>query len=337
MSMILQRQEFFHTLSPHIPPKIRHLFTFGYETLVAQPITSTRANARRSPYGWHTAKSKMWRLLKNERLLATLPRLVTQLGLVAANDVVAVDFSDFGDGKQVLLFAKQTKQGRALPLYFEILEYPVKQNSQNQFVIAALERFQATAGCRPALVFDRGFAAPAIIKYLLRHKHIFIIRTKKRTRYTNQKTGESCAAEDHQKNDVSVVRDGMHLRLVRSDDPKNGNDPWHLITNDTDSTRNEIIDRYYHRFEIEEFFRDTKRLLRLEWTRFKTVQSLTIALWFACITTWLFERVADTLTEGQEHERKLWRLSRFRYVFELWEREVWRIALETTTGPVPDG
>jgi hypothetical protein len=38
---------------------------------------------------------------------------------------VAVDFSDFGNGFQVLMFAKQTRKGRALPLYFEILRYPI--------------------------------------------------------------------------------------------------------------------------------------------------------------------------------------------------------------------
>lgn len=325
--MILQKQEFFHVLSPHIPSKLIHLFTFGYETLVAQPITSTRTNARRSPHLWHTAKSKMWRLLKNERLASILPTLVFSLGLVSGDDVVAVDFSDFKDGRQVLMFAKQTKTGRALPLYFEVLEYPIQKDSQNLFVIATIKRFYATLGCTPTLVFDRGFACPSIIRYLLQNNHIFIIRTKKRTRYTNRKTGEVYAAEDHQTNDLRVVRDRMHLRLVRSDDPENGNDPWYLITNDMKSKRNDIINLYYHRFEIEEFFRDAKRLLRLEWTQFRTRQSLTVALWFALMTVWLFDTIADTLTDAQESERKQWRLSRFRYVFELLEREAWRMIM----------
>jgi N12 class adenine-specific DNA methylase len=38
---------------------------------------------------------------------------------------VAVDFSDFGNGFQVLMFAEQTRKGRAQPLYFEILRYPI--------------------------------------------------------------------------------------------------------------------------------------------------------------------------------------------------------------------
>lgn len=323
--MILQQEEFFHVLSPHIPKKVRSLFQFGYETLVAQEIISTRTNARQSSHNRHTAKSKMFRLLKNQTVSSALACLVGQLNLVTEDDIVAVDFSDFGDKRQVLMFAKQTKQGRAIPVYFEILEYPIEKDSQNLFIIAAIERFYAATNCTPVLVFDRGFACPSIIEYMARNGHIFIILIKKRKRLSTSTTGRTVAAEDHVKNDLSVISYGHVLRLVRSDQPLNDNDPWYLITNDTDSTRDEIISRYYHRFEIEEFFRDAKRLLRLEWVRCKTTHSLSVLLWFACITAWLFAQLAISLTDEQERERQQWRLSQFRYVLELLQREL-RIA-----------
>lgn len=130
---------------------------------------------------------------------------------------------------------------------------------------------------------------------------------------------------------------GHTLRLVRSDQPDNENDPWYLITNDADSTKDEIISRYYHRFEIEEFFRDAKHLLNLEYVRFKTVQGLTNALWFALITTWLFATVSATLTDEQEAQRKQWRLSQFRYVLELLEREVHQAAYAVIIPQVRSG
>lgn len=326
MNIIAKRRDFFHTLSPHLPTKLIHLFTFGYETLVAKEIVSTRTNARQSGHNRHTAKSKMYRLLKNKRLLTYLPTLVRQLQLVTETDVVAVDFSDFGNGYQVLMFAKQTKHGRALPLYLEILEYPIEKDSQNLFVMAAIERFYAITGCTPTLVFDRGFACPSIIDYLAQNGHQFIIRIKKRKKLATRTTGRIVVAEEHARNDISVTGYGHILRLIRSDKPQNDNDPWYLITNDTDNTRDEIISRYYHRFEIEEFFRDAKRLLRLEWVHCKTGQSLSILLWFALITVWLFVVVSETLTDEHETERKQWRLSQFRYVMELLNRALWQQA-----------
>ncbi len=125
-----------------------------------------------------------------------------------------------------------------------------------------------------------------------------------------------CAAEEFKTNDVLVHAYDNDLRLVVSDKPANDNDPWYLITNDVDSMRVAVIDRYYHRFEIEEFFRDCKRILGFEQLRFKTMRGLSIALWFAVLTTWLFEQVAAVFTDAQEYERSLWAVSKFRYVYE---------------------
>lgn len=315
MHILTRKREFWQSLLPAIPSKIDRLFSFGYHTLVAQDIRSTRSNARRTPYCWSTAKSKMWRLLKNRRLAALFPLLVKRLSLITTADIVAVDFSDFGHGRQVLMFAKQTRKGRALPLYFEILKYPIEKDSQNLFVSEAIKRFFAAAGCTPTLVFDRGFACPSIIRFLAQHQYTFIIRIKKR-KFLVDADAVSKAAESFVENDCRVSAYSTRLRLVRSEKPENGNDPWYLVTNDIVSTRTAIIDQYYHRFEIEEFFRDAKHILGFERLSFKTTQGLTIALWFALLTAWFFERCAETLTELQEAERKAWRVSRFRYVYE---------------------
>lgn len=320
MHILTRKREFLQAIRAHVPLKQSRLFAFGYDTLVGTDVVSTRANARRSPLKWPTAKGKMWRLLGNARVAACFPQMLAALALVSPEDVIAVDFSDFRDGRQILMFAKQTKTGRALPVYFEMLEYPIAKDSQNAFVIAAVGRFVEAAGSRPRLVFDRGFAAPAIVKYLAQNKHRFIIRIKKRKRVTLAEGTH--AAEDAGVLDAIVAAYGHDLRLVVSDQPGNGNDPWYLITNDTAASRGEIVDWYYHRFEIEEFFRDAKRLLRLEWVRCKTAQSLTIILWFALLTAWLFASIAAALTPAEHRERMYWRVSLFRYVFEKLEQEL---------------
>lgn len=311
---------------PYVPKKLVPLFSFGYETIVGREIKSMRANARFASCSWVAAKGKAWRLATNNRIASVFPCVCAALTLVSDNDIVAVDFSDFKDGKQVLMFAKQTKKGRALPLYFETLEYPIEKDSQNLFVIETIRNFFEAVGCTPMLVFDRGFACPSIIKFLAQHQYCFIIRIKKRKFLATVVRGETTAAEDVAKNDASVYAYGCMLRLIVSDDPKNGNDPWYLITNDGDATREEIITRYYHRFEIEEFFRDAKRLLGLECVSFKSIRSLEVILWFAILTCWLFEKIAETITEAEERERQSWRVSLFRYVLEKLQHEILHLA-----------
>lgn len=321
MHIVARKREFLQSLAPFIPSKVSKLFAFGYDTLVGHKIVSTRANARRSPHLWNTAKSKMHRCLKNSSIASLFPTLLIPFSIVSAETIVAVDFSDFGHGRQVLMFARQTRKGRAIPLYFEILEYPIEKDSQNLFVIAAIKRFFLAAGCTPPLVFDRGFACPSIVDFLAQHEYRFIIRIKKWKFVRSSGTGEMRAADEIEGNDCLVHAYEHDLRLTRSDDPRNGNDPWYLITNDTESTRSDIIARYYHRFEIEEFFRDAKRLIGLEWIRCKTTRSLTILLWFALLTTWLFERLAETLSADERCEQAAWHVSVFRYMFEKLQHE----------------
>lgn len=316
MNIIARKREFLQRIVPCIPKKLVPLFSFGYDILVGREVLSMRGNARLSSGSWWSAKGRAWRLTTNDRMAAVFPQLLAMLSLVSEDDIIAIDFSDFGNGRQVLMFARQTKTGRATPLYFEILEYPIEKDSQNLFVVEAIKRFFSVVGCSPTLVFDRGFACPSIIKFLAQHQYRFVIRIKKRKSLTSAKMEQFCAAENFTSNDVLVRAYDHDLRLVVSDKPANDNDPWYLITNDINSTREAVIDRYYHRFEIEEFFRDCKRILGFEQLRFKTTRGLSIALWFAILTCWLFERVAGAFTDGQEYERSLWRVSRFRYVYE---------------------
>jgi hypothetical protein len=126
--------------------------------------------------------------------------------------------------------------------------------------------------------------------------------------------------------DALVRAYGHTLRLVVSDDPGNGNARWYLLSNDLRSSRRTIIRRYYHRFEIEEFFRDAKHILGFERLRFKTAQGFAVALWFAILTCWFFAIISAKLTQAQESERKQWRVSRFRYVYEKLMQGLWRQA-----------
>lgn len=315
MNIIQKKWEFLNATVQYVPPQAKKLYAFGLAALAVRSIESLRANARLLPLNWYTAKSKAYRLTKNTKLASFFPELLARLGLVRSDDTVAIDFSDFGNRLQVLLFAKQTGRGRALPLYFEVLRYPIQKDSQNLFVIAAITRFTEIVNCKPTLVFDRGFACPAIIQFLKEHRYIFVIRVKG-GKHVQTRNGRMVATRDMRPSDTLVRAYEHTLRLVVSDRPDHGAEPWYLVTNDRASSREHAIEIYYHRFEIEEFFRDAKRLLGLEWVNCKTGTTLSIVLWFVILGIWCLAHLETLLRQHREHERKAMRLSRVRYLFE---------------------
>ena len=88
---------------------------------------------------------------------------------------------------------------------------------------------------------------------------------------------------------------GRNLCLIVSPNKENVKEPWYIITNDFNKSAEEICDIYYHRFEIEEFFKDAKHLYGLEKIKFKTVRSLKMVLWFVILGFWFLIGVKEFL------------------------------------------
>lgn len=284
MSIIQKSNAFLNSLHPHITKKVQGLFLFGYLALSIQRVVSLNANARTTVANTKTAESKIYRLSKNERLLALFPRLMTELKLVQENDLVNIDFSDF-NGRQVLMFARQTEEGRAIPLYFDFIAYPMEEGSQNIFVIETIKTFLALAGVPMRFVFDRGFAIPSLVAFLADIHAVFYIRIKK-DKLVELKAGRVIKVKQMRRKDASVTAYGRKLRLIVSDKPDEEGEPWFIITNDTRRSRRTVVSIYYHRFEIEEFFKDGKRVFLLEHLKAKKDSTFRIALWFVMLGMW---------------------------------------------------
>lgn len=325
MNIIQKKWEFLNSTLDSVPKQARKLYLFGLATLSSRPVRSLRSNARLLSLNWNTAKSKAYRLTQNKKLLSFFPALAASLAPVGEKDIIALDFSDFGGGLQILMFAKQTGKGRARPLYFEILKYPIQKDSQNTFVIQAIERFIARMGCKPCLVMDRGFASPSIIRFLETNQYIFIVRLKGGKRL-GTRNGRLLAARNMKRKDAIVSAYGKRLRLVVSERAEGAKEPWYLLTNDTISSREKIIDRYYHRFEIEEFFRDAKRLLGLEWVKVKRTQTLAIILWFLLLGIWCLAYLETLLREHERRMREAMELSGIRFIMETLEAEAFALS-----------
>lgn len=336
MNIVKQKWEFFNTLVPVAPKQTEKLFRFGLQVLALRSIGSLRSNARLAPLNWYTAKSKVCRLVSNPRMPKLFGALLVRLALVGVKDIVAVDFSDFGEF-HVLMFAKQTRKGRTIPLYLEILTYPIEKGfSQNLFIINAIGNLTKLVGCKPKLVFDRGFACPAIVRFLRRNQYSFVIRIKKSKSVTDRVTGEKILVKNSCANDLRVCAYNHDLRLIISERSGKNEEPWYLITNDFRSSHKKIIEIYYHRFEIEEFFRDAKRMLGLEHVQFKTPLSLSITLWFAILGFWFLWMLQEKLGEQTRKARAMMKLSIIRYYFEQLHKEI-ILAAEAPFMRVVDG
>ncbi len=95
-------------------------------------------------------------------------------------------------------------------------------------------------------------------------------------------TGSFCVSSAKRADELVTIA-GLALRVIRS--PKNGKDdePRFILTNDIDSSRNKIVRIYYHRFEVEETFRDVKSILGLRRTKLLKPNGLAILLWFVSL------------------------------------------------------
>lgn len=330
---------------PKIESKWRKRLAFGFETISLRVVTSLRGNARMTgEVKAKTAETKIFRVSHTERLMAFFPEALPGVALAGRSrketSFVNVDFSDF-QGRQVLLFSLQTSEGRAVPLFFDLLRYPVVKGSQNAFIIHAVERFLRALpkGAKVHFVFDRGFSLPPLMRFLCLNQVFFTIRVKG-MKHVGAGNGKTVAARDAEENDLPVRTNGLPLRLVRSEKKEGMKEPWYLLTNDEESSHEDIIRAYYHRFEIEEFFKDAKRLSLLEYLPPMGDEAFTIVLWLlilGCIVAWKTKSMRAawhaTWKEGDTAKRKtsllrffLERLAAEQYLavrralgFELWE------------------
>lgn len=289
---------------PHVSLKHIHLFRFGLITISLPNFQSLNSNAR----VWGgvdsrgTAESKMYRLLKNERIRNIFITILSGLQLITPESIINIDFSTFAGGWshpefQVLTFGLQTYIGRAIPIFFDIIRYPIKlEGSQNIFIIEAIKKFKNIFGFYPLFVFDRGFAVPSLVTFLIEEGIVFYVRSKsgKTVRIISMREFKDMVEVDRlvkarqiKEKDVTVKVFGKPLRLVISDKDGKDKEPWYILTSDFSSPRKKILETYYFRFEIEETFKDLKHLRNLEHIQVKTEKSFRTTLWFMILGCWL--------------------------------------------------
>lgn len=296
IQILIQKQ-----ILPGVPKKWLTQFHFGLQAYSLKPFQSVASNARSVVAHMHTATRKGERLLANLRLGDQFGAIVDGLNLVRPGSYVNVDHSDM-HGLTALVAAVQTRNGRAIPCMVETtyaLQIPAHSNkprtqklraamravrksqSFTGHTIDALQTMAERLGFWPKLVFDRGFGNESIVTHLQAEGAIFYIRMKA-GRFV-EFDGQKIEMKQLKDKDASVQLFGLTLRVIRSPKSRRAKEPWYILTNDMSSSRNKIVKIYYHRFEIEETFKDMKHIFELKRTHLTNPNSLKVLLWFVSL------------------------------------------------------
>jgi hypothetical protein len=248
-----------------------------------------------------TAATKCDRLLGNAKLAGRFGTIFDALNLVRPGSYVNVDHSDM-HGLTALVGALQTRNGRAIPCFVEAtyahhipahsdkkrwqklraaMVLAKKTQSFTGHTIDALQDFADRLGFWPKLVLDRGFGNESLVTHLAAEGCLFYIRLKA-GRFV-EFDGQSTEVQQLKERDTTIRLYGLTLRVIRSPKSRRAKEPWYILTNDRQSSRTKIVRVYYHRFEIEETFRDVKHIFELKRTRLDKPSSLKAILWFVSL------------------------------------------------------
>jgi hypothetical protein len=289
-------------LLPSVIPRWRKQLNFGLQAYGLQAFQSATGNARMTASNPQTGIRKGERLFQNAKLADTLGVVFDSLGLVKPSSFVNVDHSDM-NGLTALVGAIQTRNGRAIPCFVETTysdRLPARKDAPPRkqalraaraeerkyrsftgHTIDALQDFADRLGFWPRLVFDRGFGNESIVTHLVAEGAICYIRVKA-GRYIEYDR-KRLQIQELKCKDATVRLYGLTLRVIRSAKDGKNDEPWYILTNDMKSSRTKIVRIYYHRFEIEETFKDMKHVFELKRTRLNKPQSLKLLLWFVSL------------------------------------------------------
>jgi hypothetical protein len=329
-----------NTLLPSVPTKWWPQLAFGLEAFALRPFQSAGSNARTVVKNPNTAASKMLRLSKNQKLAVQLGSVFDQLNLVKPGSYVNIDHSDL-DGLTALVGAVQTRNGRAIPCMVETtyahcipadsdkprwqklrqdMLFCREQQSFTGHTIDALQDLHDRLGFWPRLVFDRGFGNESIIEHLCAEGATFYIRLK--AEHYVECDGQRTKIEQLPAKDTTVELFGLTLRVIRSPKGRRAKQPWYILTNDHSSSRQKVVKVYYHRFEIEETFKDSKHLFELQRLSFTRPNSLKVVLWLVFLGIALLYKVTKPTKQQMSAANAKKRLSWVRQAYEQFQREI---------------
>ena len=296
-----------------VPNKWKKMFVLGVNAFSLSPFVSLNGNARAASVNASSGMRQIARVCSHPKLSGVFSSLLLGLFSITDESVIAIDFTIF-DPYAVLVFALQTRDGRAIPVWLDVIKYPIEKDSQNTFILDTLREFLSVVGCHPQIVCDRGFIGEHLIRGFMDLGLTFYVRTKAGV---HLKVGRQWTK-------LSSIywldfQGGLyheHLRVVRSSKTLQhaikAKECWYILTNDFEMKRDDILSIYYHRFEIEECFKDIKHIFNTTKRWFQRKNTLKTLLWFQVFGIWIVASLKNVpeavlhFTKQNIHKKLSW-------------------------------
>jgi hypothetical protein len=317
---------------------------FGVEALLSGgrlSLTALGRAARGKTVPKHSIK-RVDRLLGNRRLHSDIQLFCRAIAawLLGGEQrpLILIDWTLIGDNHNALV-AAIPRDGRALPIYFEVHDRSLLGNRQVEHRFLERLRDALPAGCRPTLVTDAGFRNPWLAKvssmgwdYVGRLTTWVLIKNGAGGDWVKTSEVEAMAqrvplelghCDVSRRSTLShhiVV--GKRFRRNPSRSPqrsrpgyrgrasqvvrRRSQTPWLLATNRPDLSAKQVCRIYATRMQIEEFFRDTKNH-RFGWSfahaRSRSAQRHTVLLLLASLAGLVLTVVGMAAERAQLHHR----------------------------------
>lgn len=279
----------------YIPKKLHHRFLFGMQAFGLSEFRSINSNGRITARNRSTGEMRAYRTSREARFLEIFPKFALQrVSAMTGRIRLSLDFSTFGS-LQIAYMGIITGKGRTIPIWLQVHPGKPKKNSMIPKLIKGLKNFldHIDDPSRVVIAADRWFASPRLLRYLDESKVKFVIRIRSNIGVEVPWDEDLQKIYEIAQDDCQITHAQLRLRLIVSkwDKKMKQEEPWFLITNDSSSTRQQIINIYKRRFEIEEMFKDMKWILDYEWQQIQKPEVLEIIMWFVTIGWWIMQDV----------------------------------------------
>lgn len=315
---------------PLIPKQLHQRFLFGIQAFSFKRFVSINSNSRSTATKRCTGEMRGYRTTRDKRLLKFFTNIAVNYINKSTNDIIrlSLDFTSV-NSLQMAQLAVTTGKGRALPIWLKAYTLKPHKNTMIPTLIDGLKSFFDIVDdkSRIVLAMDRWFCSPKLLRFLDEIGVRFVVRVVSTRKVAVPWDEDLVPLKDISHEETQCEYADLRLRLIVSKWEPNmkQEEPWFLLTNDKTLTRQQILNIYKKRFEIEEYFKDLKWLQGYEWQNIKTIEVIEVIMWFVTLGWWVkVELMHKLILESRSRQiNPKKRLSFMRVILEELDRVFW--------------